>query len=70
MENMNDGRDPYPEEQLETTAHQIAAWSLEYPGVRLYRHTDVDRSKSDPRGLDYAAFVRRVYRHVCGMLGK
>lgn len=68
LENLNDGTDPYPEAQLEAAAYHIALWHKAFPGVRLFRHRDIDSRKRDPAGLDMAAFHGRVWRHLCWLL--
>lgn len=65
LENLNDGQDPYPVEQIEAAAYQVAAWHVAFPGVRVYRHAELDGRKVDPRGLYLEGFYRRVYHHIC-----
>lgn len=63
LENLNNGKDPYPKEQIES-----AVWLSSYIAHRyniapqdIVRHVDIaPNRKSDPMGLDWADFKRRV----------
>lgn len=64
LENRNTGADPYPEAQLSAAAalarHLVAAYAI--PRGQLVRHRDISPGrKTDPAGLDWAAFVARVF---------
>ena len=67
--NLNDGVQPYPEEQLEAGAELCAhlAYKFSIPRERIVRHRDVSPGrKSDPMppAFDYDAFLVRVDRHL------
>lgn len=67
LENLNDGKDPYPFAQVDAAGYQIAEWLIAFPGLRIYRHLDVDSRKWDPAGLDMETLYGRVYEHLCRM---
>lgn len=59
LENLGDGRDPYPEVQLRTAALWVAYWRSKYGDIPLLRHGDIDTmGKYDPKGV-YAPDVLR-----------
>jgi N-acetyl-anhydromuramyl-L-alanine amidase AmpD len=64
LENMNDGRDPYPAAQygaaLELTRFLVAKYKI--PRKQLVRHLDISPGrKNDPRGFPWERFVAEVY---------
>ncbi|MEN9934992.1 MAG: hypothetical protein RLZZ387_1571 [Chloroflexota bacterium] len=66
LENANNGRDPYPEEQLnaliELVQEKIERYSI--PPDNVVRHLDVAvprGRKSDPAGFDWAGFRTRLF---------
>lgn len=67
LENLNDGKDPYPGTQIDSAAYTVAAWLATNPALHIVRHADVDSRKRDPAGFDMAAFTRHIQRHLCRM---
>lgn len=64
LENLNSGRDPYPEAQLAAAAELSRLLVRRYgiPRGQLVRHLDISPGrKTDPAGFPWAAFVARVY---------
>lgn len=53
LENLNNGKDPYPMKQLQVAAWWIQYWQDKFGGqLRLFMHRDIDtQSKSDAKGL-------------------
>lgn len=52
LENLQNGRDPYPDAQLLAMGWQIALWRRQYGPLPLFRHADVDPTRrSDTVGL-------------------
>lgn len=52
LENLQDGRDPYPDAQLLAMGWQIARWRSRYGFLPLYRHAQIDPGRRrDPVGL-------------------
>lgn len=52
LENLQDGKDPYTEDQLWSMGWQIARWRARFGSLPLFRHATVDpRRKRDPYGL-------------------
>ncbi len=60
LENLNNGRDPYPEVQIAAAVAQCVEWIGVYGNLPILSHADVDTRKSDPKGLDMDAFRARV----------
>lgn len=64
LENLNSGRDPYPEAQLAATVALTRELARRYavPSSQLVRHLDISPGrKTDPAGFPWQAFVARVY---------
>lgn len=54
LENLNDGRQPYPPAQLAALGWLLVEWSRAHPDARLVLHREVDtQGKTDPAGLDW-----------------
>lgn len=51
IENMGDGKDPYPMLQLGAVADQIVEWWGRYGFIAILDHRDVDTRKNDPRNF-------------------
>lgn len=52
LENLNNGKDPYPAAQLAACAWQIEQWRSAYGNLVLLHHRDIDtQGKTDPRGI-------------------
>lgn len=64
LENLGDGKDPYPEIQLRTAALWVAYWRSKHGELLLLRHGDIDtQGKYDPKGV-YAPDVLRFLEEV------
>jgi hypothetical protein len=64
LENLNSGRDPYPEAQVAAAAALTRELVRRYdvPRSQLVRHLDISPGrKTDPAGFAWADFVARVY---------
>jgi hypothetical protein len=56
VENLNDGRDPYPEAQLAALGWLLVDWARKFPAARLVFHRNIDtQGKTDPAGLSWPA---------------
>lgn len=54
LENLNDGRQPYPAAQLGALGWLLAGWSRAHPQARMLFHREIDtRGKTDPAGLTW-----------------
>ena len=54
LENVNSGRDPYPDAQLAALGWLLTDWSQRHPLARLVLHREIDtQGKSDPAGLTW-----------------
>lgn len=54
LENLNNGKDPYPEAQRSAMGWQLVRWARDYPNAHMVFHRDVDtQGKSDPAGLTW-----------------
>jgi hypothetical protein len=64
LENLNSGRDPYPEAQLVAAVALTRELARRYdvPPSQLVRHLDISPGrKTDPAGFPWQAFVAQVY---------
>lgn len=69
LENLNTGRDPYPQAQLDAALWLVRTKVQQYriPRSRLVRHADIAQPpgrKTDPRGFPWESFVAQVYAEV------
>lgn len=65
LENLNNGRDRYPQAQYDAAVWLVRNKVQQYriPRSRLVRHADIARGlKTDPRGFPWDAFQADVYR--------
>ncbi len=63
LENLNDGKDPYPPAQVQAAVDLCRLIISKHPDAKnlLLRHRDyAPRRKSDPEGLDWSSFVSSV----------
>src|SRR5689334_8467103 len=64
LENLNTGRDPYPQAQYNAALELVRALVARYniPRRQLVRHLDIaPRRKTDPAGFPWERFVAEVY---------
>lgn len=55
LENLQDGKDPYPDVQLLSMGWQIAMWRRQHGNLPIFRHAVIDPGRrSDPVGLNIA----------------
>lgn len=67
LENLNNGRDPYPEAQRLALGWQLVEWSRAYPAARLVFHREIDtQGKTDPAGLTWADIHRAMAPWLVG----
>lgn len=75
LENANDGRDPYPQPQLDALIELVRAKIEQYqiaPGM-VARHADVALPrgrKSDPAGFPWAAFLQQIFPENAGPIDR
>lgn len=69
LENLNDGRDPYPDVQVLSCARQVAEWWGLYGALPVLSHAQVDRRKDDPRGFPWPHFYAELFRLVAAYAG-
>jgi hypothetical protein len=50
VENRNDGKDPYPLEQVERTARIVVGWWAKYGYLPVLKHWLIQQNKTDPKG--------------------
>lgn len=58
--NMNDGKDPYSDEQYQASIERVASWVMAYPTIKwITTHYWVSPGrKTDPKGFDMSRFMR------------
>lgn len=61
LENLGNGKDPYPAAQMQMCAAQIVEWWGMYGFLAVLGHSDVDPAKNDPKGFDWGDLWRRMY---------
>lgn len=64
LENLNDGRDPYPDAQMRMCAKQIVEWWGMYGFIPVVAHAWTQADKKDPLGFDW----HKLYVMVWGEL--
>lgn len=69
LENFNDGRDPYPDAQIDAALWLVRSKVAQYaiPQSRLVRHAQIALPigrKNDPLGFPWDTFVQQVYAPV------
>ena len=56
LENLGNGKDPYPLAQVTAAAKQVVEWVGRWGYLALVGHSWVDANKNDPRGFDWDQF--------------
>lgn len=64
LENLDNGRDPYPTAQLDAAAAQCVEWIGAYGFIPIVAHAWVQADKHDPVGFDWQDFYQRVWAHL------
>lgn len=69
MENLNNGKDPYPQAQIDAVVWLVRNKVQQYkiPRSRLVRHAEIalpPGRKTDPRGFAWERFVSQVYAEI------
>lgn len=61
LENLNNGKDPYPEVQLRAAAWWVAHWRSVHGSLQVLMHRDIDQhGKSDAAGLQISDIMRFI----------
>lgn len=60
LENLNDGMQPYPAEQLDAAAGIIAYWWNLYGPLPILAHHAIQSDKTDPAGFPWPEFYQRL----------
>ncbi len=69
LENRNDGRDPYPDEQYAATLWltRLLAQKYQIPASQVVRHLDISPGrKTDPAGFPWQRFLSEVFADLPG----
>lgn len=64
LENLDNGKDPYPRVQVRSLALQIDEWWSMYGYLPLLAHSDVDVNKKDPQGFTWNILYEEL-RALC-----
>lgn len=64
LENLNDGKDPYPVVQVNACAVVIVNWWATYGFLPVLSHAQVDTRKTDPKGFDWSLLWRLCARQL------
>lgn len=62
LENLNNGKDPYPEVQVDACGFVIAGWWKKYGVLPVLSHAILDGRKHDPLQFDWAHLYQAIYR--------
>jgi N-acetyl-anhydromuramyl-L-alanine amidase AmpD len=60
LENLGNGKDPYPLPQVTAAAKQVVEWVGKYGYLAIVGHSWVDKDKNDPRGFDWDQFYSLI----------
>lgn len=60
LENLGNGRDPYPLAQMVAAAKQTVEWYGKYGYLAIVGHSWVDVNKNDPKGFDWLLLYRLI----------
>lgn len=65
LENLGNGRDPYPEAQVNAAAWQIASWRRKYGYLFVLSHAVIDTNgKTDPLGFNWNQLETMIAYHT------
>lgn len=63
LENLGDGKQPFPAEQVDAAGFVIASYWKTYGPLPVLSHALVDGRKNDPLKFDWAALYQAIYRY-------
>lgn len=64
LENLNDGRDPYPDAQMRMCARQIVEWWGLYGFIPVVAHAWTQADKKDPLGFDWHKLYVMIWEEL------
>lgn len=67
LENLNDGTQDYPQEQVDATARQITEWWGAYGYLPVVSHAALDVRKSDPYRFPWPRLAHSLFRSAAGL---
>jgi N-acetylmuramoyl-L-alanine amidase len=67
LENLDNGRDPYPAAQLESCVHQVVEWWGLYGFLPVVAHAWMQADKHDPAGFPWELFYVRCWEALKGI---
>lgn len=71
LENLNNGKDLYPDTQVDMCAAQVLEWWSLYGLLPILSHAQVDtRGKTDPKGFPWPRFYGFLLRRLHSALGE
>lgn len=68
LENLNNGKEAYPREQLLSCVAQILEWYGAYGYLPVVSHADLDPRKRDLATFDWETFMGMVWKRLTGIL--
>ena len=68
LENLNDGRDPYPYAQIKSCVDQVVEWKAAYGDLAVVAHAWCQSNKTDPRGFPWGQFFGMYYARMGTLL--
>lgn len=64
LENLNNGRDIFPEPQVDALALQVREWWGLYGAIPITSHQAIQSNKSDPSGFPWPLFYSLLFKRL------
>ena len=61
LENLNDGRDPYPVKQMDSCVSQVVEWYGKYGALPIVGHGWIQSNKYDPLDFNWPLFYSLLF---------
>lgn len=68
LENLNDGRDPYPAAQMDACVSQVAEWYGLYGAIPIVGHGWIQSNKYDPLDFNWPIFYSLLFARLGALL--
>lgn len=68
LENLGNGKDPYPMAQVDSCAEQCVEWYGAYGALAIVAHGWIQTNKNDPLGFPWHDFYARFFHHLKAVL--
>lgn len=68
IENLNDGRDTYPDAQITSVVAQVIEWWALYGALPITSHLAIQSNKHDPAGFPWPGFYAKLFKRLGELL--